>query len=285
MNVTNRRFLILGSAGQLAGEFRRILADRDMTYVAPTEERCDITDYDKLRRCIDETEPTVILNCAAYNAVDAAEDNPEKAYAINRDAVASIASIAAECGSFLVTYSSDYVFDGAKGELYTENDEPNPLGAYGRSKREGELAVMSSSAKYLLLRPSWVFGHGSQNFLYKLGGWAKNNRVLKVSSDEISVPTYTADMVECTLVALDRGLEGLYHLTNSGFCSRYELAEHYLNTIGADNELHPVPMSTFPVKAKRPGFSAMSNAKLAAALGASIPDWRNAVDRFVASKE
>jgi dTDP-4-dehydrorhamnose reductase len=283
--MRDRTFLILGSAGQLAREFQSVLRQRKATFLAPPENECDITDPGMLERVVGETRPTIILNCAAYNAVDAAEDDPASAYRINRDAVATIASTAARYGAFLVTYSSDYVFDGAKGEPYTEEDEPHPLGAYGRSKREGELAVMSSSSRYLLFRPSWVFGRGMQNFLHKLRGWAEKKGVLKVSSDEISVPTYTADMVEFTLAALDGGLVGLYHLTNSGYCSRFELARHYLRAIGADNELVPVPMSSFPVKAKRPGFSAMSNRKLAAALGREIPDWRDAVNRFVAAAE
>lgn len=281
--MTPRQFLILGAAGQLARQFQRVLDARGLSFAAPAEEQCDITDPAVLGRVVEETQPDIILNCAAYNAVDAAEDDPDTAYRINRDAVATIASIAARRGAFLVTYSSDYVFDGRKGEPYTEEDDPHPLGVYGASKREGEMAVIEAGGAYLLFRPSWVFGEGTQNFLHKLRGWAEANRVLKVSSDEVSVPTYTADMVTLTLAALDKGLEGLYHMTNSGFCSRYELAAHYLRAIGADNELVPVPMSSFPTKAERPGFSAMANGKLAGSLGRDIPTWQDAVSRFAAA--
>ena len=135
-------------------------------------------------------------------------------------------------------------------------------------------------SQYLVFRLSWVIGAGKQNFLYKLAGWAEKNSILKISADEVSVPTFTPDVVDMTLLSLEKGLTGLYHLTNSGYASRYELTRYYLKHQKRDNIIVPVAMSTFETKAKRPLFSAMSNEKLAHSLGVDIPTWQAGVNRL-----
>jgi dTDP-4-dehydrorhamnose reductase len=140
---------------------------------------------------------------------------------------------------------------------------------------------MNAAPQYLIFRLSWVFGKGRQNFLYKLSEWAGKNPVLKVVSDQVSVPTYTEDIVATTMLAIERGARGLYHLTNSGYASRYEVARYFLEKTGANNIILPVTSDRFPSPAKRPYFSAMSTGRLSAELGCSIPDWKNAIDRYV----
>lgn len=249
--------------------------------IAPDEKDCDITSVDTLSAFIDSVKPSVVINCAAYNAVDLAEQQSGTAELINTTAVKTIATLCADKRIFLVHYSSDYVFDGAKGDRYTELDSPNPLNVYGRSKRRGEEAVLSAGGNHLLFRTSWVFGNGAQNFIHKMLQWSQKNPVLKLTADEVSVPTSTIDLVEITLHSIEKGLTGLYHLTNSDYASRYEWGRYVAKKLSLPSTIIPVPMSMFPSPAQRPLFSAMTNDKLRSDLGLDIPDWRNAVDRFL----
>jgi dTDP-4-dehydrorhamnose reductase len=277
----NQKYLILGANGQLGKQFSKDLVSRNQNVTAPDEKDCDITSINTLSRYIDSIKPTVIINCAAYNAVDVAEQQQETATLINATAVKNIASLCADKKIFLVHYSTDYVFDGAKGNLYEESDQPNPLNTYGKTKRGGEEAVLSSGAKHLLLRTSWVFGNGTQNFIHKMLQWSQKNPVLKLTSDEVSVPTSTIDLVDLTLQSIEKRVTGLYHLTNSDYASRYEWGRYIAKKLSLTSTIIPVPMSAFPSPAQRPLFSAMSNTKLQKDLGATIPDWRDAVDRFL----
>ena len=276
------KILIAGAGGQLAQEFQRVLPTSGYDVAAPTEESFNIAEAASVRDVLDAVRPDIVLNCAAYNNVDRAEiDDYDTAYRVNALGPKNLALACREIGALLVHYSTDYVFDGLKEGLYTEDDLPNPINRYGETKREGELFVSSEAGQYLLFRLSWVYGDGKQNFLYKLAEWATKNPVLKIVSDQISVPTYTEDIVRVTLTAIKKGVRGLYHLTNESYAARYEVARYFLEKIGADNLVLPVTTDLFPSPAKRPYFSAMTSAKLSAMLGYDIPDWKNAIDRYV----
>ncbi|MFA6455776.1 MAG: dTDP-4-dehydrorhamnose reductase [Bacteroidota bacterium] len=276
-----KKYLILGANGQLGKQFAKDLASRKLTVLAPDEKDCDITSVDVLSRYLDTTKPSIVINCAAYNAVDMAEQQSETAFLINTKAPGTIASLCAERKIVLVHYSSDYVFDGAKGDRYTEQDGVNPLNVYGKSKRGGEEAVLASGTQALVLRTSWVFGNGTQNFIHKMLQWSQKNPVLRLTADEVSVPTSTIDLVDITIRAIDKGLTGLYHCTNSDYASRYEWGRYVAKKLSLSSTIIPVPMSMFPSPAQRPLFSAMSNHRLQTDLGIVIPDWRDAVDRFI----
>jgi dTDP-4-dehydrorhamnose reductase len=273
-------YLIIGAEGQLGREFAETLIEADRTGIAPAEKDCSIIDRDRIARVVDDTQPDVIINCAAYNAVDAAEADPETAFKVNSLAVADLARICSERHIRLVHFGSDYVFDGQKQALYVEADPPHPLNVYGQSKLDGEQAVLSLLPDALVFRLSWVIGRGKQNFLYKLAGWAEKNPVLKISADEVSVPTFTDDIVKLTIMALDQGLTGLFHLTGGGYASRYELARYYAEKTGLPNLIVPVAMSTFPSKARRPLFAAMDNRRLTDTLKVDIGTWKTGVDRY-----
>lgn len=276
-----RIFLILGANGQLGKQFAKDLRKRNETVVAPDEKDCDITSAEILSTLMDSITPTVVINCAAYNAVDMAEQQPHVAGLINTKSPGLIASLCTERKIRMVHYSSDYVFDGAKGDLYSEKDTPNPLNVYGKSKLGGEAAVLSSGGNAIVFRTSWVFGDGTQNFIHKMMQWSQKNPVLKLTADEVSVPTSTIDLVDITLRALDKELSGLHHLTNSDYASRYEWGRYVAKKLSLRSTIIPVPMSMFPSPAQRPLFSAMSNRQLQNELGYTIPDWRDAVDRFM----
>ena len=279
--MNNHTFLILGADGQLGKQIKKELAARGEKVIAPGKKDCDITNFETLARYIETEAPSIIINCAAYNAVDQAEQQSDAAYLINCKAVEHITKLCKQLGIFLVHYSSDYVFDGKKNNLYNENDAPNPLNVYGKSKLAGEEAVQKYGGSYLLFRTSWVFGSGSQNFIYKMNQWVQKNPVLKLSSDEVSVPTSTLDLVSLTLLSLERGLKGLYHLTSSDYASRYEWGRYVVRSISSQTIIIPVPMATFPSVAQRPLFSAMSNAALEKDLSIKINNWQNAVDKFL----
>jgi dTDP-4-dehydrorhamnose reductase len=279
--MNDHKFLILGANGQLGKEFKKELTTRKLHVAAPDESECNITDFDGIANVIEGIAPTHIINCAAYNAVDDAEAKPDLAHLINSKAVEHLARVCKQNGIFFVHYSSDYVFDGRKGELYSEVDTPNPLNVYGKSKLAGEAGVRENLDEFLIFRTSWVFGDGTQNFIHKLLAWASKNRVLKLTSDEVSVPTSTHDLVSVTLLALQRKLKGVYHLTNSGYASRYEWGRYVLQLLKKDNVVIPVPMAAFQTAAQRPGFSAMSNKRISESLGVQIPDWKEAVSRYL----
>ncbi len=274
------KILIAGKNGQLGREFVRRLAAPEFEVVVPDEDAFDITNDDAVRKIVEGNRPDVVLNCAAYNLVDEAEKDPGPAFAINATGVAHLAAACKEAGALLVHYGTDYVFDGQKGAPYTEEDTPCPLNNYGKSKLAGEQILRETLSRFLLFRVSWVFGEGKQNFLHKLLQWADNGNALKIVDDQVSIPTTTSEIVRLTLLALRAVLNGTFHMTPSGYASRYEVARYFLEKMGMTNTVIPVASDYFPSPAKRPLFSALSNAKLSSALGIGIPDWKRGVDWY-----
>jgi dTDP-4-dehydrorhamnose reductase len=273
--------LITGANGQLARDFQKELKNYNHEVTALDKKSLDISDLNVVTEAFSHYNPDIVLNCAAYNLVDKAEEDFDTAFKVNASGVKNLALMCKENNALFVHYSSDYIFDGTKEDFYTEEDKPNPINKYGESKLSGERFLKEVTDTFLLFRLSWVFGEGKQNFLYKLSEWAKKNRVLKVVSDQISVPTYTRDIVSLTMFAINKGLRGIYHLTNSGYASRYEVARYFTERLGLDNLILPVTSDYFPLPAKRPYFSAMSNLKLSRALGVDIPDWRIGINRYI----
>lgn len=275
------KFLITGANGQLGIEFQRILKEFGHEILALGKEDLDISDLDKVKETISKFNPQIILNCAAFNFVDKAEEDFDTAYNINAQGVRNLAFASKRKNIHIIHFSSDYVFDGTKEDFYTEDDKPNPINNYGKSKLLGEEFLKEETDNFLIFRVSWVFGKGKQNFLYKLMEWAKSKKVLKIVYDQISVPTYTEDIASITMFAINKGLRGLYHLTNSGYASRYEVARYFLERVGLNNLVLPVSSDYFPSPAKRPYFSAMSNAKISKDLNIEIPDWRVGINRYI----
>jgi len=275
------KILITGANGQLAREFQKLAGTDPYEITAFDRERLDIADPAAVEETLTRYTPNVLLNCAAYNFVDKAEACFDDAYRVNALGVKTLAAACRKSNILLVHYSSDYVFDGTKEDFYTEEDEPNPLNRYGKSKLDGEIFLKEETDRFLLFRVSWVFGEGEQNFLYKLSEWAKKNRVLKIVCDQISIPTYTKDIVNLSMFAIQKGLSGTYHLTNGGYASRYEVARYFLERLEMDNLILPVGSGHFPTPAQRPYFSAMSSRKLSDALNVTIPDWKLGIDRYI----
>lgn len=274
------KYLISGNKGQLGIEFQSKLESIDANVMGFDRDEIDIAEKDKLSDIVLGFRPDVIINCAAFNLVDEAELDEGPAYRTNVIGVKNLGELADEINAFLIHFSTDYVFDGTKTEPYTEEDEANPQTKYGRSKLLGEMALSEIFDNYLLLRTSWLYGKGIQNFVYKFLNWAKSGRELKISSNEVSVPTYTSDLVEFTRHSLKMGLKGTFHLVNSGYCSRYDWASEIAIKFNLNNKLIDVPKESFSLPAKRPDFSALSNSLISGVLDLEIPEWKDGLKRF-----
>jgi len=268
-----KRVLITGASGQLGKEFVKVLSSNCIDFVALERKDLDITNFEKVYKTLKEIKPSVVINCSAYNQVDLAETEILQAFSTNAIGPYNLAIVCREINAKLIHYSTDYVFDGIKKGLYTEEDKPNPLSQYARSKLLGEELVKQVLEDYLIFRVSWVYGEGRQNFIYKLLQWAKEREVLQIAFNEVSVPTYTGFIVEKTLKALEKGLTGLYHLVPRGYASRYEWAKLALNLFGINKILIPVQKEIFNLPAKRPDFSAMSCYKIEKDLGEGFEEW------------
>ena len=272
------KYLVFGSKGQLGLEFCGYLGEKS---IGVGREECDISNLDRVMDVVSSVKPGVIINCAAYNLVDNAERMYSDAFKVNALGVRNVAYACKKVGAFLVHFSTDYVFDGTKKGMYTESDVPNPLNMYGKSKLLGEQLLKEElDSRYLLFRVSWVYGRGKRNFVYKVLNWAKSMEVLKIACDEFSVPTSTSTIVSCSLKALETGLEGLYHLVNTGFTSRYEWASKILTVFGVKRFVYPVHRSEFSLPALRPYFSAMDNSLISEELDLEIRHWEEELEKF-----
>ncbi len=227
------KYLITGKNGQLAQAFIKRFKGRSIDFSAPDESQLDITDYNTAINVVTAYRPDVIINCAAYNLVDKAEQDKDGVFAVNATGPKNLARAAAITEGAPRAFRVGLCFRRTEGERSVHRERSGEsLNEYGKSKLAGEQHVMEELDRYLVLRLSWVFGAGKQNFIYKLTEWAKNNEYLKIACDEFSVPTYTGMVVDVTLKALEQGMTGRYHLTNSGFCSRYEWAKLILKRPG-----------------------------------------------------
>ncbi|MGD2079950.1 MAG: dTDP-4-dehydrorhamnose reductase [Nitrospirota bacterium] len=276
------RALVTGSGGQLGREFSRRLAEDCTEHLALSHEKLDISDLPKVREAVSGYKPDYIFNCAAYNAVDKAEEDWRSAFLANGIAVKNLLLASEESGSTLVHYSSDYVFDGAKGAPYTIADRPNPINSYGLSKLLGEDSVFRAGyPRYYLIRASWVFGEGESSFVGKLLGWMRSRRSLRIVDDQVSSPTYTEDLVRGTLELIKTESYGLYHMSNSGQCSRYDWAKFVVEAMNWGGELVPAKSSDYPSPAQRPAYSVLDNFPIGETIGFLLPDWREATERFL----
>ncbi len=281
------KFLVTGADGQLGGEFVKELEKRKLNYLALRREDLDITNFKKVQKTVQSFNPDYLINCAAYNDVDRAEEDWETAFLVNGIGPKNLAIAARENNCVLAHYSTDYVFDGKKNSPYTIADTPAPINNYGKSKLLGENCVRDfAGGKYFLIRLSAVFGDNPKaSFPLKLISLAKEKKELKIVDDQIFSPTYVGDVVKATLDLIETGQYGLYHMTNSGYCSRYEWAKYILEKIGWQGKLLRTKSEDFPSPAKRPKFSVLDNFPLKNIIGYELPDWKEATERYITINE
>ena len=275
--------LITGAKGQLGYDFQRLFDEIKEEYIATDVDDLDITNIEKVREFVKDKDKdiTLIINCAAYNNVDKAEDEVELCKKLNTYAPRDLATVAKEIEAEYITYSTDFVFDGEKKASYTEVDTPNPLSVYGKSKYEGEKEVLRVKPDSFVVRTSWVFGISNNNFNKQVISWSKNREELSIVDDQISSPTYSKDLAYYSWELIKTKKYGLYHLSNAGEISKYDQAKYVLEQIGWQGKLNRAKTKDFNLKAKRAEFTKLDSSKLEKAIGKKIPSWQNGIDRFL----
>lgn len=274
------KILITGAKGQLGKAFIRYFDREKIPYIPTDVSSLDITALIKVRECVTKQRLTHIINCAAYNDVDQAEKDWQKAFAINGLGVRNLSICANEADCELIHFSTNYVFSGKK-EHYTIADTTDPINKYGESKRLGEQLFQMAKKSYLI-RTSWLFGEGKQNFISKLINWSQKDKNLSIADDEIASPTYTHDLVQATMELLQIRAYGLYHITNTP-TTRYEWAERILKEIGWKGRLLKAKRADFNLPATRPGVSILDNFGLKETTGMVMRDWGEATRDFLSN--
>lgn len=293
------KILLLGKNGQLGWELQRSLAPLgelialDRLGQQTQQILCgDLTDLDGLRQTIDTLKPDVIVNAAAYTAVDKAESEPQLTQLINAKAPQVLAQEALKIGAWLVHYSTDYVFNGSGSKAWNETDATEPLSQYGQTKLTGEQAIQNSGCKHLIFRTSWVYSSRGNNFAQTMLCLASERKTLSVINDQVGAPTSAALLADCTAHALwqtikNPRLTGLYHLAASGQTSWYEYASlviEYAQAMGKEllvTEIKPISTLEYPTPAKRPLNSGLDTSKFCNSFGLVLPEWQQGVVRML----
>ncbi|AOE87989.1 dTDP-4-dehydrorhamnose reductase [Pseudomonas sp. TCU-HL1] len=279
------KILITGNKGQVARELQLALAGK-ADVVSLGRDRLDLANPNQIRQQVRALAPDLLINAAAYTAVDQAEQEPEAAFAINATAPGVLAEEAAALGIPLFHYSTDYVYDGAKAGLYTEDEPTNPLGVYGSSKLAGEQAIQAVGGQYLILRTSWVYSLHGRNFLLTMQRLLQEREELRVVDDQVGAPTWAGSIAQATVELLEGWQAGnrrwgTYHLTNQGGTSWFGFASAIAEQLKADGKpcarLVAIPSSEYPTPAKRPLNSRLDGSKLAHDWGIRLPEWHVAL--------
>lgn len=285
--TTVRRILLTGARGQVGWELRRTLSCLGEV-VALDSRSMNLADADAVRQTVREMAPNIIVNPAAYTAVDKAENEPELAHAVNAVAPGVLAEEAARLGALLVHYSTDYVFNGSGSTPWKEDGACDPLNVYGATKLAGERAIQATGCRHLIFRTSWVYGARGSNFLLTMRRLMRERPELKIVADQVGAPTWCRDLAEATALVLgqvaapasrfDEGAPwGVYHMTNAGETSWHGFAEAIQTHDGAGARLLPIPSSDYPTPARRPLNSRLNNDKLKQTFGISLQDWHAAL--------
>ena len=257
------------------------LKKRGHTGIGVDIEEMDITDPAACEKVITEANVEAVIHCAAYTAVDAAEDNAELCTRVNGYGTENIASVCEKLNLKMMYISTDYVFDGQGTRPWEPDDERHPLNVYGQSKYEGELAVTNHVKKFFIVRIAWVFGVNGKNFIKTMLRLGKERGAVSVVSDQIGSPTYTYDLAVLLVDMIETEKYGFYHATNEGLCSWYEFAVEIFRQAGMDVKVTPVTSEEYPAKAKRPFNSRMSKEKLTENGFRKLPAWQDALKRYL----
>ncbi|MCR5439174.1 MAG: dTDP-4-dehydrorhamnose reductase [Selenomonas sp.] len=275
------KVLVTGVTGQLGFDCVRELQKRGWEVRGVSSRDFSLTDPVGMRKYLETFRPEAVIHCAAYTAVDKAEDEPELCEAINAEGTRCLAELCRELACKMVYISTDYVFPGKGEEYYEPDDIKDPCNAYGRSKLHGEEAVLELLENYFIVRISWVFGINGKNFIRTMLKLSESHEELTVVDDQIGSPTYTYDLAVLLADMVQSDKYGIYHATNEGVCSWAELAAETFRLAGKEVKVTPVPSSAYPTKAVRPKNSRLSKACLEKAGFKRLPQWQDAVKRYI----
>ena len=265
-------YLITGSRGQLGQELAKLLPDAILT----DSDTLDITDAAAVNAFVKEHNIDTIINCAAYTAVDRAEDDADAAYRVNVTGPENLA----KSGARIVHISTDYVFDGTGHTPYTPDDETCPVSVYGRTKRAGEQAVLENACAAVIIRTAWLYSPYGNNFVKTMRKLGAEKESINVICDQVGTPTCAADLAAAIVAALQKmhdGMREIYHFTNEGVCSWYDFACAIMELSGLSCHVNPIPTSAYPTRATRPAYSVLSKDKIKQDLNITIPHWREAL--------
>lgn len=275
------RVFVTGVKGQLGYDVMNELEKQGLEGIGVDIDEMDITDADQVNKVIKEAAPDAVIHCAAYTAVDAAEDNEEICRKVNAQGTENIAKVCEELDIKMMYISTDYVFNGQGERPWEPDDEREPLNVYGQTKYEGELAIEEHVKKFFIVRIAWVFGVNGKNFIKTMLNLGKTHDHLTVVNDQTGSPTYTYDLARLLVDMIQTDKYGRYHATNEGLCTWYEFACEIFKQAGMDVSVAPVSSDEYPAKAKRPSNSRMDKSKLTANGFQPLPTWQDALSRYL----
>lgn len=279
------RILVTGAKGQLGNELKDLTKSvKNNDFIFTDIEELDITDYEKVATFINSNKIEIIVNCAAYTAVDKAESEAELAYKINKDAVFNLAKAINKNDGILIHISTDFVFDGRKNTPYTEENETNPLSVYGKSKLEGEKIALSEADNLYIIRTSWLYSTYGNNFVKTIIRLARERKKLNVVFDQTGTPTYANDLAMAILALIDKtkkGEKSILHFSNEGVASWYDFAVEICRLSKIDCEITPIETKEYPTPAKRPFYSVLNKKKIKNLLEIKIPHWRDSLMKCI----
>lgn len=276
--------LVLGASGQLGQCLKTVASKRNIdTLDFPDESTANILDLDKLRVLFTEKKPAYVINCAAYTAVDKAEDEVDLCRLINKQGALNIASLCKEFGAKLIHVSTDFVFEGAVPELLKEEDVAEPINIYGLTKLEGEADIIENLNEHYIIRTSWLYSEYANNFVKTMLKLGADRDELSIIADQIGSPTYAIDLAGAILDVIASGKTeyGVYHYSNEGSISWFDFAKGIFDISNTQVKVNPIPTSAYPTKAVRPKFSVMDKTKIKTTFGIEVPYWRDSLVRCI----
>lgn len=275
------KVLVTGVKGQLGYDIVNVCRDRNIDVIGVDIEEMDITNFEQVKQVITDSGVDAVIHCAAYTAVDAAEENVDICKKINVEGTRNIALVCKELDIKIMYFSTDYVFDGLGERPWQEYDERNPLNMYGLTKCDGEKVIENLLSKYFIVRISWVFGVNGNNFIKTMLRLGKERGAVSVVNDQIGSPTYTADLSKLAVDMILTDKYGIYHATNEGTCSWYNFACEIFKQANLEVDVTPVDSNAFPVKALRPKNSRMEKSQLDKNGFSRLPSWQDALKRYL----
>jgi dTDP-4-dehydrorhamnose reductase len=281
MALNDSKIVILGSRGMLGTDLVNSYIEQGIDFQAFDLPEFDITNFTQLEQTVSSAD--IVINCAAYTNVDGAESQKELAYKVNAEAVGQLGAIARDNDIWVLHISTDFVFDGRQERPYLETDAPNPINEYGRTKLAGERLLSQSGCKYCIMRVEWTYGSSGNNFVSKLIQRAKTNDTVNVVDDQTGSPTATTQVSKVIYRLLDKKPNGLFHFANSGYVSRYEMAEFIFDNLLMNVNLVPCKTSDYVLPAARPLNSRFDCSKISALLDEQIESWQTVLERYLSN--
>jgi len=280
------KILITGSNGQLGNEIRELAPEySDYEFIYTDINELDISNEDEVNKFFGHHNPSVVINCAAYTAVDKAETDKDTAFLINAIASGILARAAANINAFIVHVSTDYVYDGHNYQPYTENDALNPISIYGKSKSAGEDEVKKAGGKAVIIRTSWLYSAFGNNFVKTMMKYGRERELMNVVFDQTGTPTYARDLAKVILDILPQAMKehgvAIYHYSNEGVTSWYDFAKTIYEMSNITCRVNAIPTKDYPLPATRPFYSVLNKAKIKQKFGIEIPYWRDSVKECI----